>query len=129
MGITALRVDGNDLWAVRSAAGEAFDRIRAGDGPMFIEAVTYRFSDHGRGDPIKYRPDGEVERWRERDPLLVARHRLTTEYEVASEALDAVDDEVDRDVLEMAERALAAPFPDPRLTGTEFKGARVVAHG
>jgi TPP-dependent pyruvate/acetoin dehydrogenase alpha subunit len=129
MRIPAQRVDGNDMWTVRAAVEDAFERIRAGEGPRFIEAHTYRFSDHGRGDPFKYRPEGEVERWRERDPLLVARQRLGSDYGVAGELLDRVDDEVDREVEEMAERALAAPFPDPEQPRSEFKGAAVAAHG
>jgi TPP-dependent pyruvate/acetoin dehydrogenase alpha subunit len=129
MRIPAQRVDGNDMWTVRAAAEDAFERIRAGEGPRFIEAHTYRFSDHGRGDPFKYRPEGEVERWRERDPLLVARQRLGSDHGVAGELLDRVDDEVDREVQEMAERALAAPFPDPEQPGSEFKAAAVAAHG
>ncbi|MEA2576984.1 MAG: acetoin:2,6-dichlorophenolindophenol oxidoreductase subunit alpha [Chloroflexota bacterium] len=129
MGIPAHQVDGNDMWAVRAAAEEAFERIREGEGPRFLEAHTYRFSDHGRGDPVSYRPEGEVERWRERDPLLVARRRLASDYGITEEALDAVDRDVDGDVEAMATRALASPFPDPDQPRSEFKGARVAAHG
>jgi TPP-dependent pyruvate/acetoin dehydrogenase alpha subunit len=76
MELPAQFVDGNDLWAVRDAAGAALENVRAGKGPAFIEAFTYRFVGHSRSDPGKYRPEGELDSWRERDPLLVARTRL-----------------------------------------------------
>ena len=49
----------------------------AASGPQFVEAITYRFVGHSRSDPGKYRPTGELEQWRERDPLVVAAARLT----------------------------------------------------
>jgi len=128
MGIPAEQVDGNDVWAVRDVASAAIERIRAGGGPAFVEAFTYRFSDHGRGDPISYRPDGEVERWRMRDPLVVTRDRLVAEHGVSAEAIDEVDREVDAEVTAMAERALQAPFPDPAAPLREFKEATVMHH-
>ena len=63
----------------RGARGgrEAAARARAGDGPTVIEAQTYRHYGHSRADPAKYRPADEVEEWMRRDPLVVARERLT----------------------------------------------------
>jgi acetoin:2,6-dichlorophenolindophenol oxidoreductase subunit alpha len=52
------------------------NRARKGGGPALIEAKTYRHSGHSRADPAKYRPEGELERWLERDPLKVYRSRL-----------------------------------------------------
>jgi TPP-dependent pyruvate/acetoin dehydrogenase alpha subunit len=123
MGVPASRVDGQDVWAVRAAAEEALETARRGDGPVFIEAFTYRYSDHGRGDPFKYRPDGEMESWRERDPILIARDRLRTEYEVSGEELDAVVTEVEDEVDHIAQDALAAPFPEPDSRATEYAAA------
>ncbi len=75
MEIPAVEVDGMDVWAVREAALGAVERVRGGE-PVFLEALTYRFVGHSRSDPGRYRPDGELDRWRERDPLTVARQRL-----------------------------------------------------
>jgi TPP-dependent pyruvate/acetoin dehydrogenase alpha subunit len=119
MELPAQVVDGNDLWAVREAAGKALDGARAGDGPAFIEALTYRFVGHSRSDPGKYRPAGELDSWRERDPLLVARARLIDEG-VAPEELDAVEAEVAAELDAVEAGALAAPFPDPDQPATEF---------
>ena len=119
MEIDAQVVDGNDLWAVREAAGSALDRVRAGEGPAFIESLTYRFVGHSRSDPGKYRPEGELDSWRERDPLVVARTRLIEEG-VTAEELDALEAEVAAELDEVEAAALAAPFPDPATPATEF---------
>jgi acetoin:2,6-dichlorophenolindophenol oxidoreductase subunit alpha len=114
-------VDGNDLWAVRSAAAEALESIRAGGGPQFVEALTYRFVGHSRSDPGRYRPEGELESWRERDPLVVARRRLGAEYGVDEATLAALEAEVVEELATVVEAAVAAPFPDPAAPATEFK--------
>ena len=62
-------IDGNDADEVYHAAINAMKRAREGGGPALIEAMTYRHSGHSRADPGKYRPEGELEKWLERDPL------------------------------------------------------------
>ncbi|TME21858.1 MAG: pyruvate dehydrogenase (acetyl-transferring) E1 component subunit alpha, partial [Chloroflexi bacterium] len=87
----------------------------------FIEALTYRFVGHSRSDPGKYRPEGELDRWRLKDPLAVGRRRLIEEHRVAESDVDAIVEEV-RDTLErVREKALAAPFPKPDASAREFK--------
>lgn len=69
-GIPSLRVDGNDVLAVMAATRVALDRARTGGGPTFIEAVTYRMGPHTTADdPTRYRPQGELEEWRAKDPI------------------------------------------------------------
>ncbi|MGW9112479.1 thiamine pyrophosphate-dependent enzyme [Microbacterium sp. NPDC055683] len=69
-GIPALRVDGNDVLAVRAAVRLAAERARSGEGPSFVEAVTYRMGPHTTtDDPSRYRDDAEVAAWRATDPL------------------------------------------------------------
>jgi pyruvate dehydrogenase E1 component alpha subunit len=96
------------------------EKAREGDGPIFIEAYTYRYSDHGRGDPIKYRPEGEMERWRERDPLEIARARLAGDHGVEEPELDAVVAGVEEEVEALTREALDSPFPEPDPRATEF---------
>jgi acetoin:2,6-dichlorophenolindophenol oxidoreductase subunit alpha len=119
MGLPTTEVDGMDVWAVRDAALEVTDRVRQGEGPAFVEARTYRFVGHSRSDPGKYRPPGELDRWRERDPLVVAEQRLRATHGLGDDELErisrAVDDELDR----VEASALAAPFPDA-LDSPEF---------
>jgi acetoin:2,6-dichlorophenolindophenol oxidoreductase subunit alpha len=121
-GIPFTVVDGNDLWAVRDAAREAIARARAGEGPTLLECQTYRHYGHSKSDPAKYRPDHEVERWRARDPLTIARERLAAEG-VPEAELTAVE-EATRERMDRAiEGARAAPFPDPdERPATEFRG-------
>ena len=119
MEIPARVVDGNDLWAVRKTAAEALESVRAGAGPVFVEALTYRFVGHSRSDPGKYRPDGELDSWRERDPLVVARARLIGDG-VAAEDLDALEAGVVAELDAVEQAALAAPFPDPAQPAMEF---------
>ncbi|MCU0294699.1 MAG: pyruvate dehydrogenase (acetyl-transferring) E1 component subunit alpha, partial [Candidatus Nanopelagicales bacterium] len=65
----AWSVDGMDVTAVADSAGRAIEAIRAGGGPHFIEARTYRFRAHSMFDPERYRDKAEVALWRERDPI------------------------------------------------------------
>jgi TPP-dependent pyruvate/acetoin dehydrogenase alpha subunit len=118
--IPAESVDGQDVWAVRAAAGQALDRVRSGEGPAFLEARTYRYADHGRGDPVKYRPDEEVEAWRKRDPIDLTRARLIGDYGVEAVELDGLVASAEAEVERIRAGALAAPFPDPDLAATEF---------
>ena len=82
----------------------------AGDGPAFIEALTYRFVGHSRSDPGAYRPDGELDEWKARDPIVVLRAQLE-EDGAAAAALDELEREVHDELDRMRERGLAAPFP------------------
>jgi len=112
-------LDGMDVRAVRTAAREIVERVRAGGGPEFVEARTYRFVGHSRSDPGKYRPDGELDRWRERDPLLVAGALLRDELGMSAESVAQVGDQVDAELDRIEAAALAAPFPD-EITLPEF---------
>jgi TPP-dependent pyruvate/acetoin dehydrogenase alpha subunit len=120
MEIPALVVDGMDVWAVREVADDAAGRVRSGGGPVFVEARTYRFVGHSRSDPGKYRPPGELEEWRERDPLLVAERRLAAGRDVTAERLAGLAADVERELQEVEEAALAAPFP-AEAAFSEFK--------
>jgi len=111
--IPAEQADGMDVRDVARVAGAAVERARAGEGPQFVEAITYRFVGHSRSDPGAYRPPGELDRWRERDPLLVSRAALE-EFDVPAAADVAADEQAVRDAVAAAfDAALAAPAPDP----------------
>ena len=103
-------VDGQDVEAVYEATAEAAARARRGEGPSLLEMKTYRYRGHSRSDPAKYRPEGELQAWQERDPLLVLGRRLLdegaiTEAEQAHLAAQAADD-----VTAAIEAAQAAPY-------------------
>jgi acetoin:2,6-dichlorophenolindophenol oxidoreductase subunit alpha len=119
MEVPAETIDGMSVWTVREAARRATERARSGAGPAFVEAITYRFVGHSRSDPGKYRPEGELDRWRERDPLVLLRAQLEQEG-VDPSRLDDLEAEVEAQLAEHEERGLAAPFPEPR-SFAEFK--------
>jgi acetoin:2,6-dichlorophenolindophenol oxidoreductase subunit alpha len=119
-GMPAAVVDGNDLWAVRAAAGEAVDRARAGGGPTLLECRTYRHYGHSKADPAKYRPKAEVEHWLARDPLPRARERLLAEG-AEEDQIAAVERRIAEQIDNAVAAAKAAPYPDPRdERATEF---------
>jgi TPP-dependent pyruvate/acetoin dehydrogenase alpha subunit len=119
MEVPAETIDGMQAWTVRDAAERAVGSARSGDGPFFVEAITYRYVGHSRSDPGKYRPDGELDRWRERDPLTLLRARLE-EAGAETAALDEIEGSVAAQLAELEQRALAAPFPEPQAF-REFK--------
>jgi TPP-dependent pyruvate/acetoin dehydrogenase alpha subunit len=112
-------LDGMDVRAVRAAARGIVERVRGGGGPEFVEARTYRFVGHSRSDPGKYRPDGELDSWRERDPLLVAGSLLRDELGMSADSVAQVGHEVDAELDRIEAAALAAPFPG-EITLPEF---------
>jgi pyruvate dehydrogenase E1 component alpha subunit len=109
-GLPRIVVDGNDADVVYRTALSAYDKARAGDGPSLIECMTYRYSGHSRADPAKYRPEGELEKWKERDPIKLYRERLK-QFGVAEETILGIDAAVKREVDEATEICKAAPPP------------------
>ncbi len=90
-------VDGMDVVAVHEATREAVERARKGEGPSLIEAKTYRFYGHSRGDPHfgPYRTESEVKEWRKRDPLLLAEKLLKMTKAEKKAHQKAVGDEME----------------------------------
>jgi TPP-dependent pyruvate/acetoin dehydrogenase alpha subunit len=104
-------VDGQDVDAVHEAVATAVARARAGDGPSLLEMKTYRFRGHSRTDPAKYRPEGELPRWQERDPLLLLGRKLAAAGSLSEADQESLRDEIQTLVDETADRAKQAPFP------------------
>jgi acetoin:2,6-dichlorophenolindophenol oxidoreductase subunit alpha len=119
MALPAETIDGMSVWTVREAAARALEHARSGAGPAFIEAITYRYVGHSRSDPGAYRPAGELDEWRARDPIVVLRAQLEADG-AAPVALDDLEREVTAQLEQMRERGLAAPFPTALAT-SEFQ--------
>jgi acetoin:2,6-dichlorophenolindophenol oxidoreductase subunit alpha len=109
-GLPRIVIDGNDADVVYRAARDAYDKARAGKGPSLIECMTYRHSGHSRADPAKYRPEGELEKWKERDPLLIYRERLK-QFGVSDAVIGGIDSDVQKVVDAATEACKAAPMP------------------
>ena len=91
------RVDGMDVMAVYEASKKALEHIRSGNGPYFLEIITYRFRGHSMGDPERYREKDEIEKWQEDDPIgryqkYLLEKSIATEAEVAEVEKDANDE-------------------------------------
>ncbi len=111
-GLPGVVVDGNDVLAVREAAGQALGRARAGGGPTLLECKTYRHKGHSRADPGKYRPKEEVEEWLGRDPIPRLAARLSPE------AVERIHARVELELDGALEAARAAPWPAPETAAT-----------
>jgi pyruvate dehydrogenase E1 component alpha subunit len=105
-------VDGQDVDAVMAATSRAVTRARAGAGPTLLEMKTYRYAGHSRGDPAKYRPAGELETWKERDPIALYGRVLTTAGIADAAKLADVRAEVERNVAAAIAAAKSSPLPD-----------------
>lgn len=103
-GLDPVTIDGNDVEAVRAVATAAVECARAGEGPSLVEAPTYRHGGHAMADPAKYRPAGELERWRERDPTSTYRRRLIARG-ISERVLETLDEDVSAEVDAAADEA------------------------
>jgi pyruvate dehydrogenase E1 component alpha subunit len=86
-------VDGNDVDTVIAEFGNAVERARAGEGPSYLVANTYRFRGHSMSDPLKYRPKEEAEKARSRDPIVQYANRLQQRGIVSEQLYHAIKDE------------------------------------
>jgi pyruvate dehydrogenase E1 component alpha subunit len=109
-GMPGVIVDGQDVEAVHAATAEAIARARAGDGPSLLEMKTYRYRGHSRSDPAKYRPEGELEAWKARDPILVLGTRLAEAGLLGVDEQAALAEQMKTAIDAAAERAAAAPY-------------------
>jgi pyruvate dehydrogenase E1 component alpha subunit len=117
-GLEKIVIDGNDADVVYRTAKKAFDKARAGGGPSLIECLTYRHSGHSRADPAKYRPEGELEKWKERDPIKIYRERLK-QFGVSDDVIAKIDADVKRVVDEATEACKASPNPPMDILTTD----------
>lgn len=111
--IPAEIVDGQMVLEVRDCVRAAAERARAGEGPQFIEAKTYRYYGHSRSDPRKYRTREEEKYWRSRDPIKLFEKLLLEAGIATQDEIDAVERQCQAEVDDAAEYALSSPDPDP----------------
>jgi len=117
-GLERIIIDGNDADVVYRTAQKAYAKARAGEGPSLIEALTYRHSGHSRADPAKYRPEGELEKWKERDPIKIYRERLQ-QFGVDGKVIAEIDASVRKEVDDATEACKAAPMPPHDILTTD----------
>jgi TPP-dependent pyruvate/acetoin dehydrogenase alpha subunit len=120
-GMTGLRVDGNDPFAVRAAAAEALARARAGEGPTFLEVMTQRITGHYIGDAEQYRRPGELDAALLDEPLARIRRQLESAG-LDADGIAALEAPVRDEVSAAAAAVEALPFVDPSTVKEHLYG-------
>jgi 2-oxoisovalerate dehydrogenase E1 component len=118
-------VDGNDVVATAAATADIVAGVRAGTGPMLVEATTYRWHGHYEGDPEKYRSAEEVRAWAERDPIALHEERLR-QAGVSDDDIKALESSVAGELDDAVEAARRLPAPDAASLGDYVLRARPV---
>jgi len=104
-------VDGNDIDTVIAEFGKAVERGRTGKGPSYISANTFRFRGHSMSDPMKYRSKDQIERARQRDPIVMYEARLLEHALATQEQIDQLHEETAAEINEATTQADADPHP------------------
>lgn len=111
-GIPAEQVDGMDVEAMHAAVSRLAARARSGEGPMFLEAICYRFRGHSMADPEFYRHKDEVERWRELDPIEQLKKRMMSAGQIDDARFAAMQADADAVADQAVRFAEESPAPD-----------------
>jgi len=101
-------VDGMDVIAVEQAARRAAEAVRVGGGPHFLELRTYRFRAHSMYDPDRYRDKAEIERWKERDPIVTLTAQLKQDGDLTDHDLEVFEKEITAEIAHAIDTADAA---------------------
>lgn len=112
-GIPTEIVDGNDVLAIYEASQRAVEHARAGSGPYFIECKTFRMSGHSAHDPADYVPNGLLEEWSRKDPILMLQKYMVENQGADEQDFVRVRQQVLAEIDHAVEWALVQPFPDP----------------
>ncbi|MBI2505598.1 MAG: thiamine pyrophosphate-dependent dehydrogenase E1 component subunit alpha [Candidatus Latescibacteria bacterium] len=114
LGLEGVSVDGSDVLAVHEAAARAVAKARKGKGPTLIEALTYRFRGHHVGDGGAYRTKEELQWWMDhKDPIALLGKHMVKARAATPLKLDALQEQVEQEVLAAIEFAKNAPLPPP----------------
>ena len=117
IGVPGMEVDGNDVIQVYGISRNLMEKIRSGEGPQFLHAITYRFKGHVSVDPASYRDGEEVARALESDPLKLVEGRIA-----AGEAA-SIRKAAEEEVRQALAAAAAAPWPEPAAAYTDIQDA------
>jgi pyruvate dehydrogenase E1 component alpha subunit len=110
--IPGKKVDGMDIFEVYKETSRAIAACRKGNGPQLLEMITYRYEGHSIGDRTRYRPAGELDKWRdEKDPIHNLQKVLLEEYDTAEQDLVAINEAVEKEVEEAVAFANESPLP------------------
>ena len=103
--------DGNDVIAVYETFKKAVEHVRAGNGPVLVESITYRWFGHSSSDPGKYRTKEEVDSWKKKDPLLKFEKYLIENKIATKEELNEIEEKSKKKIEDAVEFAKNSPEP------------------
>jgi len=118
--IPGMQIDGMDVLAVEKHMSEAIEHARSGQGPILVEAITYRYRGHSMSDPATYRTREEVDEWRTgRDPIARLENQMIEAGLASEDEFKQKDREIKKRVTAIAKEAEAQPEPDPAEMWTD----------
>jgi len=127
-GLPAVQVDGQDVCAVYREVRAARTRAESGDGPTFIEALTYRYHGHNTGEVTTYRTDDEVVQWRRsRDPLQRMRRALEQDELLPEGQAARIQAEAGEQVQDAIGFADSSPWPDTATASDNVFGPEIAS--
>ena len=112
-GVPSKTIDGNNVVEVYQNAAQAIARARSGGGPSFLECLTYRHCGHYCGEDTRYRPEGELEQWLEKDPIKTFYQELLSDHVLAAEDYEKMEQEIKAQIAGAIEFAEQSPLPNP----------------
>ncbi len=105
------RIDGMNVITVHEAAEKYLEQVRGGNGPFFLEVLTYRYRGHSMGDPERYRTPEEIKKWQQNDPIGIYNHYLV-EHQIATEQeLEEITHKADETIADAIQYAESSPEP------------------
>ena len=113
-GMKGVQVDGNDVHAVRAAAEEAIGGARSGTGPTLLVCTTFRHRGHFEGESVTYLSHGELDAWKEKDPI----HRI--ERALSEGDVKSIKAEIEQEIEQAISFARTSPFPEPAEAVTDL---------
>lgn len=111
--IPSQQVDGMNVLDMYEATQRAARRVRAGEGPAFLEAITFRFRGHSMADPELYRAKREVQEWRKLDPIITFRAELEKSGALDEGTFQSLEQDVEQAVDDATRFAEESPQPSP----------------
>lgn len=111
-GMPGYQADGNDVLQVYEVMSQAAEHVRRGDGPVLVEAVTYRYFGHSKSDRNLYRTDEEIEEWKEKDPINRFRKMLVEAHILDEGRAEKIDQEAQEVIDEAVAYAESSPEPE-----------------
>lgn len=111
-GIPGYQVDGNDVLQIYEIMSKAAEHVRCGDGPVLVEAVTYRYFGHSKSDRNLYRSEDEIDEWKEKDPIILFQKKLVEGHILDAQQAEKIDLETQELIDEAVAYAEASPEPE-----------------